>query len=119
MTLDEILGQLGCKSIEATKARFLEDREFYCDLTTEALNDPGFETLGRQLMEKDTQAAFDTAHMLKGVVSNCGLDVLFDRIVELVEPLRTGHPDYAAMEVNYRRVLDRRDADRAVLTKNS
>lgn len=109
MKMDELLAQLGCASIPATQARFLDDISFYRDIALEALGDPAFEELSTQLTAHNTAAAFDTAHMLKGVVSNCGITPLFDAIVALVEPLRGGQPDYSQMQCNYAAMLARRD----------
>lgn len=116
MKMDELLARLGCTNIPATQARFLDDVNFYRDIALEALADPAFEELATQLDAHDTATAFDTAHMLKGVVSNCGLTPLFDAIVALVEPLRGGQPDYSEMQTNYQLMLAQRDAALRILS---
>ena len=64
--------------------------------------DPAFDTLGAQLEQNNIAAAFDTAHLLKGIIANTGLTPLHREIVQIVEPLRGGSsdgvaPHYAAL----------------------
>ncbi len=106
--MDKLLESLGCKDIETTKARFLNDTDFYLEIVNEMLGDAGFETLGGQLERRETNAAFDTAHMLKGIAGNCGVTPLYDLIVQIVEPLRGGAPEYPALEETYRRLMEQR-----------
>lgn len=72
-------------------ARFLDDEEFYVMILNQMLEDPGFAQLETQLSGTDVKAAFDTAHMLKGIIANCGITPMFDEIVKIVEPLRAGN----------------------------
>jgi chemotaxis protein histidine kinase CheA len=107
--MDDLLAKLGCREIQATKQRFVEDEDFYIEILNQMLADSAFEGLGQQLRAEDTKGAFETAHMLKGVIGNCGISPLYDTIVEIVEPLRTGKPDYNAVEKSYKELLKRRN----------
>lgn len=113
--VDHLLTALGCDDIEMTKARFLNDLAFYLMLTKEMLLDPGFEQLGQQLEKQEVVAAFDTAHMLKGIVSNCGITPLCELIVQIVEQLRGGKPDFALVLERYRRLMDQKNEAQALL----
>lgn len=85
----EKLVALGC-DVAGAMDRFLEDEEFYFSCYDKFMEDPGFAQLKNELNDHDVKAAFDCAHALKGVIANLGLSSLYDRIVEIVEPLRAG-----------------------------
>lgn len=85
----EILEQRGCNMAEI-KERFLGDKMFYLECYEEFMRDDNFQLLGVQLRAKQTQAAFDTAHTLKGLAANMGLIDMFRVLSEIVEPLRDG-----------------------------
>lgn len=91
--MDELvkaLEEMGC-DMTSTLSRFLDDREFYAECLTEMLADEGFARLGTELEAQDAQAAFATAHMLKGIIANMGIYSMLDGIVKIVEPLRGGN----------------------------
>ncbi len=113
--MDDLLTKLGCKDIELTKARFLNDREFYLEVTRELLEDPGFEQLGEQLQKQEQQRAFDTAHMLKGTIGNCGVTPLYKLITQIVDPLRGKNPDYSALLKLQEQLLKQRDVVKKTL----
>lgn len=96
-----LLKLLGCRAPAKTKAGFLEDAGFYIELLKEMLKAPGFEELGKQLKEGDAKAAFDTAHSLKGIIANCGIDPMLSIAVEIVEPLRSEGAECAGLEEKY------------------
>lgn len=79
----------GC-DIRGAMPRFLDDEPFYLECVVQVADDPGFGELKRLLSSGDVKAAFDCAHMLKGVTANTGLTPLYDEIVKIVEPLRAG-----------------------------
>lgn len=87
--LIEELEKMGC-DMKSTLSRFLDDREFYAECLQDMLTDDGFERLGNELAAEDAKAAFATAHMLKGIIANMGIRSMFEIIVEIVEPLRSG-----------------------------
>ncbi len=115
--MDELLGSLGCKDIDGTKARFMDDKAFYLEIANELLGESGFEELGDALQRKDRQAAFDIAHNLKGVIANCGMTPLYESAVKVVDPLRGDNPDYQELMINYAEFLRQRDIARNVLGK--
>lgn len=117
--MDTLLNDLECDSVKATKARFLEDGDFYLESVAEALDDPGFELLGSQLETRETAAAFDTAHMLKGMIGNFGISPLYRLVIGIVEPLRTGAPDFAQLDGLYEKLISQRDKDRAIVSRYS
>ena len=84
------LEKMGC-DMKSTLLRFLGDEEFYAECLTDMLADEGFARLGTELEAEDAKAAFATAHMLKGIISNMGIRSMLDIIVQIVEPLRGGN----------------------------
>ena len=68
------------------------------------LNDSSFEELGKAIEANDVKAAFESAHTLKGLAANMGLDPMLDIVVELVEPLRNGILD--GMDVIYLKLME-------------
>jgi chemotaxis protein histidine kinase CheA len=52
---------------------------------------------------KNVKAAFESAHTLKGLAANMGLDSMLDIVVELVEPLRNGMID--GLSPTYERLI--------------
>lgn len=115
MDIETVLKKLGCNSIEATKARFLNDRGFFLEIVDEMLEDPGFERLGEQLEAHQVKPAFETAHMLKGVIANCGVTPMLDSVVKIVEPLRSGEPDFAELQDIYKKLMAERAATADVI----
>ena len=109
MKLDEMLIKLGCRSVDATSARFIGDGDFYREVVTEMLKDPGFDELGKEIDSKNAKTAFETSHMLKGVIANCGISPMYDVIVKIVELLRNGDPDYDVLKKEYSDLLDKRN----------
>ncbi len=86
----EYLGKQGCNIKEALD-RMFNDEEFYLECLMEIPDDQNFNILRSALENHDTQTAFDAAHTLKGVLSNLSLTPLYNKIVEIVEPLRAGN----------------------------
>lgn len=94
--------------IDGTMDRFLGDEVLYAECFHLFLQDPGFETLGQALAQKDSSAAFDAAHSLKGVAGNLGLTPLYNAICAIVEPLRQGQSD--GLEDAYHTILTEKAA---------
>ena len=107
--MDELLRALACDSIDDTKARFLNDGHFYLEMAGEAMNDPGFSLLGVQLKTEETSAGFETAHMLKGLIGNFGIAPIYSLLSQIVEPLRTGKPDYQQLQGLYSQLQQQRE----------
>lgn len=88
--------------------RFVNDDEFYVECFSQVLSDAAFDDLGKFLEMGDKQEAFDCAHSLKGLLSNIGLMVLYDKISCIVEILRgTKEGDISTY---YKELLDLRKA---------
>ena len=98
MEMRSIMKKLGCSHMEATHKRFLGDPDFYLEVVTEMLRDPAFEKLKKQIEERKVEESFDTAHMLKGIISNCDITPLYELIIQIVEPLRSGRADFEKLE---------------------
>ena len=99
------LQQWGCDVI-GSLPRFVQDEEFLMECIEEVARDPAFDTLGAQLERGELRQAFDTAHMLKGIIANTGLTPLLREIVGIVEPLRAGSDEGAAQ--HYTLLMSRR-----------
>lgn len=85
----EKLRNWGC-DVNAAMERFLDDVELYRSCLEMATEDSAIMELQSALQEGNVKAAFDAAHTLKGVLANLGLTPMYDRIVQIVEPLRAG-----------------------------
>jgi|LAHS01.1.fsa_nt_gb hypothetical protein len=92
----------GC-DVPGALVRFLNNEDFYCTLLHSVPEEKGFVELGVALKKKDTNAAFDSAHELKGVLANMGLTPLWEDACALVEPLRVGK--MTGTEENYAKLL--------------
>ena len=88
--------------------RFLGDGEFYRECFQMFLRDPAFAALDGAMARKDTAAAFDAAHTLKGVSGNLGLTPFYKAVCALVELLRRGGTESPVEE--YRAVLAEKSA---------
>lgn len=100
--IDELSAH-GC-NMTVTLERFLGDEDFYEKCLREMLNDSSFEELGKAIEAKDVKSAFESAHTLKGLAANMGLDSMLDIVVELVEPLRNGILD--GMDAIYLKLME-------------
>ena len=89
--------------MNTTLERFLGDEDFYEKCLIEMLGDSSFRELGEALEQKNVKAAFESAHTLKGLAANMGLDSMLDIVVELVEPLRNGMID--GLSPTYERLI--------------
>ena len=83
----EKLNELGCNTAEGLE-RCLNDEGFYLELLPGAFEKKRYEELENKIRSKDTEAAFDEAHALKGVLSNLAITPLFDVLSEITEDLR-------------------------------
>jgi HPt (histidine-containing phosphotransfer) domain-containing protein len=88
--------------MEGAMERMVDDEEMYAECFAMFLDDPAFGELKEALDRQDYEAAFDAAHALKGVSAGLGLTPLYDRICEIVEPLR--HHDYSALDAQYQAI---------------
>ena len=78
--------------------RCLNKEDFYLMLVNKARADDKLSLLAEQLREKQLDAAFETAHALKGMYANLSLTPLTKPVSELTELLRSGtDTDYSAL----------------------
>lgn len=85
----EALRDWGC-DIDGAMERMLDDEQFYLECLREIPGDPNFASLTKALSEGNAKDAFNSSHTLKGVLINLGLTPMYDKTVEIVEPLRAG-----------------------------
>ena len=82
-----------------TLERFCDDVELYVSCLQAFAEDRAFGELGEHIKAEEYSAAFDSAHTLKGVAGNLGLNDMFKAISNIVEPLRAG--DYSNLDAQY------------------
>ncbi len=83
----QALSDLGANTREGL-GRCLNNETFYLRLVNMALDDGGYDKLENALNARDTHAAFEAAHALKGVLGNLSLTPLYAPVSELTELLR-------------------------------
>ncbi|WP_044973161.1 Hpt domain-containing protein [Ruminococcus sp. HUN007] len=74
--------------VDEALVRCMNREEFYLMLVSKALEDTRLSLLEEQLKEKDYEAAFETAHTLKGMYTNLALTPLSEPVVKITELLR-------------------------------
>lgn len=110
------LKKWGC-DIDGAMERFMEDEEFYISCLDLIVSDENFDKLGKALKDKNYTAAFDCAHALKGVVANMGLTPLYDTVVKIVEPLRSGQAD--KLLPSYKKLLKQKEHLAGIIKQES
>lgn len=96
LTIDK-LREFGA-NVDEGLSRCMNKEDFYIRLVGMAVNDKKLEKLESQITEKNLDAAFETAHALKGMYSNLSLTPLTKPIAEITELLRAGtDTDYTAL----------------------
>ncbi len=69
-------------------ARCMNNEAFYVRLVEKVLKDKGFDELDAAVAAHDTDAAFEAAHKLKGVLANLALTPICEPVTQMVELLR-------------------------------
>ena len=96
ITMDA-LKDFGAKTDEGL-ARCLGEESFYLMLVDSTLNDEQIKLLIDQTQQGNLDAAFETAHALKGIYANLSLTPLYDSIFQITEDLRARkQKDYSQM----------------------
>lgn len=113
--MDKLLLKLGCEDIQNTKDRFADSSDFYSEIVALALREDAFENLGEALRMQNQAAAFEAAHSLKGVFSNCGITPMLGLIKQITEPLRSGEPDYSQLSALYDKLLVQKEKAAAII----
>ena len=99
---------------ESTMTRFVNNQAMYLRLLTMFFKDENLKLLGEALEASDYKKAFEAAHTLKGVTANMGLTPLFDKVCDIVEPLRAGDEQMNYME-KYQELLAEYERVRVLL----
>jgi hypothetical protein len=86
----QALEEYGYEDFSVTLHRFVDDEGFYLSILSQLLVDSNFQLLKKAIQEKDLKASFEYAHLLKGIISNCGISPMEKPIVVMVEILRKG-----------------------------
>ena len=81
------LKELGCDTDKGLE-RCLGNEDFYLEFVPDALKKERYEKLEALIKNKDLDAAFETAHGLKGILTNLSLDPLTEPVSEMTELLR-------------------------------
>ncbi|MBQ7265678.1 MAG: Hpt domain-containing protein [Firmicutes bacterium] len=80
----------GIVDVDSTLRRFCGDKELFVFCIKEFAKDENFERMKIGFENKNYQEAFETAHMLKGVLVNLGMNGIYNKVYNLVELLRAG-----------------------------
>ena len=84
--------------VDAGLVRCLNKEDFYLMLVKKAAADTRLSELAEQLRNGQLEAAFETAHALKGMYANLSLTPLTKPVSEMTELLRSGtDTDYSAL----------------------
>ena len=85
-------------NVEEGLTRCMNNEDFYIMLVNKVLNDNKLDQLEQQINEKNLDAAFETAHALKGMYANLSLDPITKPVTEMTELLRSrSDVDYSAL----------------------
>lgn len=77
----------------------MNSEDFYFKMIRKGLANEKFDSLNKNLNDKNLDAAFEDAHALKGIAGNLHLTSLYKAIEAIVEPLRARdtQADYQAL----------------------
>ena len=106
--MERLLNELkvwGC-DVEGAMERFLEDEELYYSCLEMLVEDEELKRLGEELEEGETE---------EGVIGNMGLTPMFEIIVRIVEPLRTGRVEN--LEPVYEELVEAKDYLKGLLDR--
>lgn len=92
----EKLENWGC-DVDGAMDRFLGETELYHDCLQAVTADGALTELKTALEAGNVKNAFEAAHTLKGVLANLGVTPMYEIVVKLVEPLRSGERRTSAL----------------------
>lgn len=75
-------------NIDTTLDRFMGNEALYMKFIMKFLEDKNFEALVENIEKSDFEGAFNSAHALKGVTANLGLDPINAHAAQITELLR-------------------------------
>ena len=85
-------------NVDEALVRCMNNADFYLMLVGKAAEDRRLALLAEQISEKNLDAAFETAHALKGMYANLSLTPLTTPVSEMTELLRSRtDTDYSAL----------------------
>lgn len=89
-------------NIEETLERFVGNEMLYLKCLSKFIDDNNYESLKTSIANNDVVNAFESAHALKGVSANLGLNDLYKEVAEITEIFRANSMDYD--EENLKRI---------------
>ena len=110
MTIDDLVAY-GANVAEGLK-RCMGMTDFYVQLAGSIKTEQGFDKLNEEINAGDLDAAFQTAHGLKGILANLAITPLQEPVSEITELLRAKTDmDYSGLMAH---ILEERDRFRAL-----
>jgi len=97
--------------VKGVMDRFCEDKDLFKECLAQFVEDNQVSELKKRIEEQDYNNAFESAHALKGLVGNLGIQPFYMALCELVEILRgdqfEGAPEQLKVVVaEYERFLE-------------
>jgi HPt (histidine-containing phosphotransfer) domain-containing protein len=94
--------------VDEALVRCMNKEDFYLSLVNRATEDKKLFDLEIQINDKDYDAAFETAHTLKGLFSNLALTPVAAPVCEITELLRSkAETDYSALMAEAKKQFDK------------
>lgn len=90
--------------VDGTMRRFLNNEALYIKCLKKFLDDASYEKLKEAFNEGNCNEAFKAAHTMKGLISNLGINELYNLLIPIVEKLRVQNMGIAE-EMNQLEVL--------------
>lgn len=84
--------------VEATLKRFMGNEALYMKFIMKFLDDKNFAGIKENLEKKDYEAAYVSAHTLKGVTANLGLDPVYKVVSQVSDMLKGKSPEEIDLE---------------------
>ncbi len=85
-------------NIDTTLDRFMGNEALYMKFIMKFLEDKNYEALVENIEKDDFEGAFNSAHALKGVTANLGLDPINAQAAKITELLRNKQPEEVDVE---------------------
>ncbi len=79
--------------VDATLKRFMGNETLYMKFIMKFLDDKNFAGVKENLGKKDYEAAYVSAHTLKGVTANLGLDPVYKVVSQISDMLKGKSPE--------------------------
>ena len=113
--LIDALRDWGCDT-GCIATRFIGKEDFYRNMLQIGVTDKHFEPLKQAVECGDVVAAFENAHAMKGTLGNLGITPAYNRVVDLVEPLR--HEDATNMREHFEAFAESYEKFCAIVKEN-